>query len=150
MVENLSPNASFTVTPRGPTTADEVAFDDTSSDPDGAVVFWSWDFGDGTNSSERHPRHRFLQPGTYNVTLLARDDDGKTAVANYSVTVVPPPSGPGPSPFPWVWPALLFAVLVALAGAWVLLRKRRAGRETTSATADEEGNHSSSEKPPDR
>ena len=150
VVENLSPNASFTVTPRGPTTADEVAFDDTSSDPDGAVVFWSWDFGDGTNSSERHPRHRFLQPGTYNVTLLARDDDGKTAVANYSVTVVPPPSGPGPSPFPWVWPALLFAVLVALAGAWVLLRKRRAGRETTSATADEEGNHSSSEKPPDR
>ncbi|GAA4327584.1 PKD domain-containing protein [Flaviaesturariibacter amylovorans] len=30
---------------------------------------WQWDFGDGSSSTERHPRHQYRSPGTYRVVL---------------------------------------------------------------------------------
>lgn len=43
-----------------------VAFRDRSY---GEITAWDWDFGDGKRSSERHPIHRYEQPGEYVVTL---------------------------------------------------------------------------------
>jgi PKD repeat protein len=37
---------------------------------------WTWDFGDGTSSSAQNPEHTYAQPGTYNVTLTARNKAG--------------------------------------------------------------------------
>ena len=70
------PTADFTYSPDQPTTWDTLWFADQSSDPDGIVVAWSWDFGDGTLSSEQNPSHRYGLPGTYTCTLEVMDDDG--------------------------------------------------------------------------
>jgi glucose/arabinose dehydrogenase len=52
-----------------------------SSDPDpGAVLRWSWDFGDRAKSTEADPRHTFKtkkhSPETFVVRLTVRDEDG--------------------------------------------------------------------------
>lgn len=36
-------------------------------------TLWSWDFGDGTSSSEYSPSHVYPSPGTYDVSLFAND-----------------------------------------------------------------------------
>jgi hypothetical protein len=44
-----------------------VEFEDRSDVADATT--WSWDFGDGTSSSERDPRHQYASEGTYIVRL---------------------------------------------------------------------------------
>ncbi len=38
-----------------------------STDPDGAITGFAWDFGDGSSASGVQAQHRFAQPGTYRV-----------------------------------------------------------------------------------
>ena len=52
-----------------------VAFKDTSV---GQVTSWKWDFGDGTESAERHPIHAYQQAGQYIVTLYVEGPTGKS------------------------------------------------------------------------
>ncbi len=58
-----------------------------STDPDGTVVAWTWDFGDGTTGSGALLDHTFASGGTYPVTLTVLDDDGLTASTTKNVTV---------------------------------------------------------------
>ena len=50
-----------------------VNFTDASS---GAVQSYSWDFGDGSTSSEANPSHVYASPGTYDVTLVVSAQNG--------------------------------------------------------------------------
>lgn len=72
----------------------ECAFTDQSSDSDGSVVAWSWDFGDGNASLDQNPAHVFAENGNYDVELTVTDNDGlqKTVVKTVSVNdgVEPP------------------------------------------------------------
>jgi len=47
-----------------------------SRDPDGRIVRYEWDFGDGTRAYGRVVSHQFEEPGTYRVCLTVWDDDG--------------------------------------------------------------------------
>ena len=47
-----------------------------AEDPDGHGLFFTWEFGDGDESSGRVARHGYRAPGTYRVTLTARDSTG--------------------------------------------------------------------------
>jgi PKD repeat protein len=67
---------------------------DSSYDPDGTVVDHSWDFGDGTGSSEANPVHTYAQEGAYTATLVVTDNDGLTDGDTVAVTVNPPPNEP--------------------------------------------------------
>jgi photosystem II stability/assembly factor-like uncharacterized protein len=86
---NQPPAASFEFV----TTGLAVAFTDTSSDPDGTVVAWLWDFGDGTTSAEQHPAHVYQGADTYIVGLTVTDDDGDTDTAGRFIVVQPGPGG---------------------------------------------------------
>jgi len=98
---NVPPSANFTFSPSSPTTADTVSFTDTSTDPDGPIVAWAWDFGDGGTSPAKNPTHKYGTAKSYMVTLTVTDDDGakNTATKNVVVGVVPPPNVPPSASF---------------------------------------------------
>jgi PKD repeat protein len=64
-------------------------FTDTSSDSDGSIVAWSWDFGDGTTSSQQSPSHTFAAGGTYPVALTVTDNNGASTTSSQNRTVRP-------------------------------------------------------------
>ena len=43
----------------------------------GTITSWLWDFDDGTTSTERHPIHRYNEPGEYTVVLTVEGPEGK-------------------------------------------------------------------------
>ena len=45
-----------------------------------------WDFGDGTTSTERNPRHTFDKEGTYTASLTVTDSKGNPVVSSAAVT----------------------------------------------------------------
>jgi PKD repeat protein len=56
-----------------------VSFDGSaSSDPDGKITAWNWDFGDGNVGSGPTPTHIYTTAGTYPVRLTVTDDVGST------------------------------------------------------------------------
>jgi PKD repeat protein len=67
---NNAPVASFTASdPENKT----VQFTDSSTDEDDDTLTWSWDFGDGGNSTEQNPSHTYDSNGMYTVTLTVND-----------------------------------------------------------------------------
>lgn len=61
-----------------------------SSDPDGSIVDYRWNFDDGSAVSfSPNPQHTF-QAGSYDVTLTVIDDDGLTGTATVTILVSPP------------------------------------------------------------
>lgn len=80
---NTPPTAAFSYSATGLT----VAFTDESTDSDGTVVSWSWDFGDGTASDVQHPSHTYAGDGTYTVVLTVTDDDNAPSSTSQDVMV---------------------------------------------------------------
>src|SRR5206468_766376 len=62
-------------------------------DPDGSIVNWHWDFGDGYIWDSSYPGayHYYYALGTYNVTVTARDNDGLETSASMLLQVVDQP-----------------------------------------------------------
>ncbi|MCG8465278.1 MAG: PKD domain-containing protein [Xanthomonadales bacterium] len=68
-----------------------------SSDSDGNIVSYSWDFGDGTNGSGVTTSNVYSNSGSFNVTLTVTDNDGASDSASQTVTVTAPPTGNCPA-----------------------------------------------------
>jgi len=86
-VGNAPPTPSFIHNPDSPSYIDMIQFNDTSTDADGQVRSWLWDFGDGYTSTEQNPNHTYALKGTYDITLTAIDNDGinKTKTVPFEV-----------------------------------------------------------------
>jgi len=81
---NEPPNASFTFECNDLT----CDFDGSgSSDNDGTIVSYDWDFGDGNTGSGEIINHTYDAEGTYTVTLTVTDDDGATDSDSQNVSV---------------------------------------------------------------
>lgn len=61
-----------------------------STDVDGAVAAYRWDFGDGTTAAGAQTTHAFAAPGAHTVTLTVTDNDGSATSATTAVTVRDP------------------------------------------------------------
>ncbi|MDH3491393.1 MAG: PKD domain-containing protein [Gammaproteobacteria bacterium] len=83
------PNQAPTADPNGPYSAqvgNPVNFNGSgSSDPDGSIVAYAWDFGDGNTGTGANPTHTFGIAGTYTVTLTVTDD-GSPALTGSNTT----------------------------------------------------------------
>ena len=58
-----------------------------SSDPDGKIVSYSWDFGDGGVGEGISPIYTYTEEGTYDVTLTVTDNAGGTNTASTTIEV---------------------------------------------------------------
>ncbi|MFF1574792.1 PKD domain-containing protein [Leifsonia sp. NPDC058292] len=90
---NQAPVASFTTSQTGLT----VNVDGTaSSDPDGTIASYAWDFGDGDTATTPTASHTYVQGGSYAVKLTVTDDQGTTSTKTTAVTVTAPPPNQAP------------------------------------------------------
>ncbi len=60
-----------------------------SYDPDGKVVGWSWDFGDGHHTEGARVEHNFLTQGVYQVYLTVVDQMGERGRTSIEIRVFP-------------------------------------------------------------
>jgi microbial collagenase len=69
-----------------------VTFDASSSNDDGEVTAYEWNFGDGQYAVDAVVKHRYIYAGTYNVALVVTDNDGgeSTFVQQIQVEGGPP------------------------------------------------------------
>jgi PKD repeat protein len=79
-----APVADFSWWPEQPAPGESVRFVDQSSGPPQA---WSWDLGDGTTTTDRHPEHVYQAPGTYTVTLAATNVHGASDPVSQDIAV---------------------------------------------------------------
>jgi uncharacterized delta-60 repeat protein len=59
-----------------------------STDPDGAIAGYRWNFGDGSNASGAYVRKAFTQYGTYDVRLTVTDSAGATGSRAETVSLM--------------------------------------------------------------
>ncbi|MHC1572322.1 MAG: NosD domain-containing protein [Methanosarcinales archaeon] len=87
---NKPPTASFTYTPENPLVNQPITFNASASyDPDGTIVSYEWDFGDGnvTKTREEIINHSYSEAGRYTVNLTVTDNDGLTSSTTKNVLV---------------------------------------------------------------
>ncbi|WP_446219651.1 PKD domain-containing protein [Micromonospora sp. IBHARD004] len=78
------PTASFTASPTSGTAPLSVQFTDTSTN---SPTSWSWNFGNGTTSTQQNPMATYDSAGTYTVTLVASNSAGSSPAATTIITV---------------------------------------------------------------
>ena len=87
-LSNQSPTASFTANPTSGVAPLEVSFNaSNSSDSDGTIVSYAWDFKDGTIGNGKILNHTFSSKGSYNVMLTVIDNEGATDSETKTITV---------------------------------------------------------------
>jgi len=85
---NQPPIASASASPTSGTAPLAVSFNGaSSSDPDGTITSYAWDFGDGTSGTGVTASHTYTPPGTYTARLTVTDNDGATATSTVNITV---------------------------------------------------------------
>lgn len=60
-----------------------------STDTDGTIIEYIWDFDDGSGASGEITEHFYQTEGSYNVTLTVIDDDGASDIAILTIIVDP-------------------------------------------------------------
>jgi len=90
------PRAEFTTTPTVDYPPLHVALDGSAStSPNGPILSYAWDLGDGQTATGPTLTHTYSQKGTYAITLVVTDSAGKSGARTHSVQAlnrVPVPS----------------------------------------------------------
>jgi outer membrane protein assembly factor BamB len=116
---------------------DSVSFAVSASDPEGNMLSYSWNFGDGNTSHEQSPLHEFTEAGEYTVTVTVSDGT-KSKKHTIKVTVHPfetditggDPEGPSMLIVGGAAAAGVVVVLIII--MFLLLRRRGKGTPDTA------------------
>jgi OOP family OmpA-OmpF porin len=96
--EGQSPSANASASPSEGTAPLSVELQGSGTDPDGQIVSYVWDMGDGSRSNQRSLRHLYREPGNYTARLTVTDNDGLTGSDSVRVKAEAPraaePSAP--------------------------------------------------------
>lgn len=94
----VAPNVKPTAAAAGSCVAADCSFDATgSTDVDGTVSGYTWDFGDGNTGTGATATHTYAASGSYSATVTVTDDDGATATATVQVQATVPPPNQAPT-----------------------------------------------------
>lgn len=87
-LQDRPPTAAVTGSTTMALTSVSLTFNSTGTyDPDGTIVVYSWNYGDGSTGSGFTTSHSFTTAGTYTVTLTVTDNSGSTASASLAVVI---------------------------------------------------------------
>lgn len=95
---NKPPSASFDVKTSHLTVATDGS---TSTDADGQIVSYTWDFGDKTTATGAKATHTYTSAGEYDITLIVKDDRGATTSVSKRVKVSAPANAAPTASFSW-------------------------------------------------
>ncbi len=84
---NEWPTAGFTYSPADPEVDELIDFSDNSTDDDGNVASWSWNFGDGDTGTQAQPSHTYDTTGVYQVELVVTDNEGGSDTVTKDVEI---------------------------------------------------------------
>ncbi len=91
LIGNFQPPVpAFTISRESPFHVQRsVTFDASgSTDPDGEIILFEWDFGDGATATGSVTDHTYITPGNYTVTLYIIDNHGVRREASQDITVL--------------------------------------------------------------
>jgi len=115
------PIASFTFAPSNISVNESINFDASqSSDVDGEIVSYQWNFGDGNTSTGQVVTHAYSAPGEYLVSLTIVDNDGVVSTHSRPIQVRERQGMPT-----WAWVIIAIGILVL---AVIVFRKRRTAK----------------------
>ena len=92
---NVAPTAAFTTVVSNLALAVDAAG---SSDPDGTIASYAWNWGDNTTGAGGTASHAYSTAGDYLVTLTVTDDRGATTTTTKTVTATAPTPAPNVAP----------------------------------------------------
>jgi PKD domain len=91
-LQDTPPVALFTSSNPPILTLAPVLFNATTSyDPDGTIVTYSWNFGDGTTGNGQVTSHSYNTAGPFTATLIVTDNSGSTSSAFSQITITDRP-----------------------------------------------------------
>jgi PKD repeat protein len=95
---NQNPTASFMADPITGAAPLTVRFDAAaSSDPDGTIIGYAWDFGNGSTATGLTSEQVYPAAGVYTASLTVTDNSGATATTTATITVTAAPASEPPS-----------------------------------------------------
>jgi outer membrane protein assembly factor BamB len=113
------PIAAFTFSPSNISANKEINFDASqSSDIDGEIVSYQWNFGDGNTTTGQVVTHAYPVPGEYLVSLVVVDNDGVVSTRSVTIQIGERQGMPI-----WGWAIIAVGIFVL---AVIVLRRRRA------------------------
>ncbi len=126
-LQDRPPIASFTKSSSTALTGVLITFNaTTSSDIDGTIVSYAWDFGDGSSGIGAVVTHSFSAAGSYTVTLTVTDNGGLTNSNTSVLTIQVTSSSSGNVSFPLYYFGILAAIIAALLlGAFLAFRRHK-------------------------
>ena len=160
-VKNVAPNAHFSITPLQGNTTTIFSFGSNSSDTDGTITNYTWEFGDGNVSYGPTVEHQYAESGNYTITLRIWDDDGElTEITEYLVIakapVITPPDDPEPNDegdrnktpskddeadsyggLMIIGIVVIVVIIILIAAFFIISRKKRLGQEVRLPSAEE-------------
>lgn len=82
------PEAKASATPIEASIDESISFSGVdSTDPDGTIVFYEWDFGDGTTASGTTVSHAYSVAGSFDAELMVTDNDGLSDTDEVTVMI---------------------------------------------------------------